>query len=130
MLLRYCAQETRHDTHRRTADTQLLGEEVDEVVIELDFEKPMTDMADWMLSSLSWWSERGEDNCGEGVRVIVREGEDEKCKIGWGERGDILPRRSGPAVPFIALVCFAYLEEVELLVGLFLVEQHLLQPLP
>jgi hypothetical protein len=30
---------------------------------------------------------------GEGVRVIVREGEDEKCKIGWGERGDIMPWR-------------------------------------
>lgn len=31
-----------------------LGEEVVEVVIELDFENPMIDMADWMLSSLSY----------------------------------------------------------------------------
>lgn len=31
-----------------------LGEEVVEVVIELDLENPMIDMADWMLSSLSY----------------------------------------------------------------------------
>jgi hypothetical protein len=33
-----------HALQRRLA--QLLGEEVDEVVIELDFDRPMTDMAD------------------------------------------------------------------------------------
>lgn len=42
------AEETEH-----THPSQLLGEEVDEVVMELDLEKPITDMADCMLSSFS-----------------------------------------------------------------------------
>jgi hypothetical protein len=37
-----------------------LGEEVVEVVMELDFENPMMDMADWMLSSLSCNTEEEE----------------------------------------------------------------------